>query len=230
MATILVTGANRGLGLEFVKRLVERGENVIATCRGGCSRGELDAWHGSHENLQVLELEAADGESIAALARQLEGQAIDILVHTAGVYGPRSAAFGGLDGSAWAEVLQVNCIAPLLLTQALLPNMRAGAGRKLAFVTSKMGSIGDNRGGGSYAYRSSKSALNSAVKSLSIDLADEGFVAVLLHPGWVRTDMGGPNALIDTETSIRGMLRVIDGIGKADSGGFFGYDGSAIPW
>lgn len=229
MATVLVTGANRGLGFEFVRQLVDRGDEVIATRRGGAAAGELDAL-GDAGNLRVLELDVRDGDSIAGFARRLDGRAIDILINNAGVYGPRGAAFGELDGGSWAEVIGVNSIAPMLLAQKLLPNLRGDGARKLVFITSKMGSIADNRGGGSYIYRSSKSALNAAVKSLAVDLAGENFVSLLLHPGWVRTDMGGPNALIDTATSVGGMLRVIDRAGPAESGGFFAYDGAVIPW
>jgi len=230
MATVLVTGANRGLGFEFVRQLVDRGDEVVATRRGKAGAGELDALGDSHGNLRILQLDVRNGDSIANLARQVDGSAIDILINNAGVYGPRGAAFGELDGGSWAEVIEVNSIAPMLLTQALLPNLRAGGGRKLVFITSKMGSIADNRGGGSYIYRSSKSALNAAVKSLAVDFAGENFVSLLLHPGWVRTDMGGPNALIDAATSVGGMLRVIDRAGRAESGGFFAYDGAVIPW
>lgn len=230
MTTVLVTGASRGLGLEFVRQMVGRGDNVIATCRGNRSMSELDALYDTHENLQVMDLEVQDDKSIAALGRQLEGQAIDVLINNAGVYGPRGAAFGELDGDAWTEVFRVNSIAPVLLTQTLLPNLHKGSERKLVFITSKMGSIADNQGGGSYQYRSSKSALNAAVKSLSVDLANDGLVSLLLHPGWVQTDMGGPHALIDATTSVSGMLRVIDRAGQAESGGFFSYDGAAIPW
>jgi len=230
MATVLVTGANRGLGLEFVRQLLDRGDEVIATRRGKAGSGELDAPGDSHGNLRVLELDMREGDSIASFARRLDGRAIDILINNAGVYGPRGAAFGELDGGSWAEVIGVNSIAPMLLAQKLLPNLRGGGARKLVFITSKMGSITDNRGGGSYIYRSSKSALNAAVKSLAVDLAGENFVSLLLHPGWVRTDMGGPNALIDAATSVGGMLRVIDRAGPAESGGFFAYDGAVIPW
>ncbi len=230
MATVLVTGASRGLGLEFVKQLTAQGDEVIATCRGECAMSELDGLYDTHENLSVMELEVTDDASIASLGRQLEGRPIDVLINNAGIYGPRGTPIGELEGEDWAKVLQVNCIAPILLSQTLLPSLRLGQARKLVFITSKMGSIADNRGGGSYAYRSSKSALNSAVKSLSVDLAGDGFVSILLHPGWVRTDMGGPNALIDAKTSVDGMLRVIDGAGEAESGGFFAYDGAAIPW
>ena len=230
MATVLVTGASRGLGLEFVRQLVERGDRVIATCRGDRSMSELDALYDIHDNLQVMELEVGDGKSLATLGQQLVGQAVDVLINNAGVNGSQSATFGQLDGDAWGEVMRVNCIAPMLLTQILLPNLRNGNDRKLVFITSKMGSIADNRRGGSYAYRSSKSALNSAVKSLAVDLANDDFVSVALHPGWVRTDMGGPNAMIDATTSVSGMLQVIDRAGQAESGGFYGYDGAVIPW
>ncbi len=230
MANVLVTGSNRGLGLEFVARLLERGDNVIATRRAGAAGGELDRLGNRQANLRILELEVADDNSIAALGRQLRGQALDVLINNAGVYGPRGMAFGQLDGDAWAEVFRINSIAPILLAQTLLPNLRAGSERKLIFITSQMGSITDNRGGGSHFYRSSKSALNSVVKSLAVDLAGEDFVSVLLHPGWVRTDMGGPRGLIDTGTSVAGMLRVIDGAGPAESGSFFAYDGARIPW
>ena len=130
----------------------------------------------------------------------------------------------------WESVLKVNAISPLLLTQQIISNLRSGRARKLVYVTSKMGSIDDNRGGGSYIYRSSKTALNSVVRSLSVDLREEGFSVAVLHPGWVRTDMGGPNGLIDVTTSVSGMMSVIEGLSPAGSGQFFNYDGSIIPW
>ena len=118
----------------------------------------------------------------------------------------------------------------MLITQFLIDNLRKGKDKKLVYLTSKMGSIDDNKGGGSYIYRSSKTALNAAAKSLAIDLADEGFVAAVLHPGWVLTDMGGPNALIDTKTSVTGLMKIIDGLDEENSGSFFNYDGDVIPW
>ena len=126
--------------------------------------------------------------------------------------------------------MQVNAIAPLLLTQVLIDNFSRGGGKKLIYITSKMGSIEDNQGGGSYVYRSSKSALNAVVKSIAVDLGREGFSAAVLHPGWVQTDMGGVNALIDTQTSVSGMLSVIDNLDANNTGSFFNYDGTIIPW
>jgi len=130
----------------------------------------------------------------------------------------------------WEQVLYVNAIAPLLLTQAIIGSLRKGSDKKLVYITSKMGSIDDNSGGGSYIYRSSKTALNSVVRSLSVDLRDEGFKVTVLHPGWVQTDMGGPNALIDTLTSVSGMIGVIDKLSLANTGQFFNYDGQPIAW
>lgn len=229
MATVLITGTNRGIGLEFVRQHLGRGDTVLAACRDPSAAAELKALEGTG-GLHPLELDLGSDGSMAALARRLDGRAIDVLINNAGVYGPRAAALGALEGEPWRDVMRVNCIAPLLLTQMLLENLRAGEDRKLVFITSKMGSIADNSGGGSYIYRSSKAALNAAVKSLAIDLADDGFRAAVIHPGWVRTDMGGPNGLIDAAASVAGMMGVIDRLDRGKSGGFFNYDGEPIPW
>ena len=230
MATVLITGTNRGLGLEFVSQYVNRGDKVIATCRSVEVADELREIRMSHSDLRLLEVDVLKQESMEKLARLLKGEPIDIFINNAGVYGPRDNDFGEVSGRNWLPVLQVNTVAPLLLTQLLIDNLRLGKNRKLIYITSKMGSIADNQGGGSYIYRSSKAALNQVVKSLSVDLADEGFIAAVLHPGWALTDMGGPNALIDPETSVRGMINVIDAMDRSMSGKFFNYDGSAIPW
>jgi NAD(P)-dependent dehydrogenase (short-subunit alcohol dehydrogenase family) len=167
---------------------------------------------------------------MAALATELKDTPIDVFINNAGVYGPRDANFGNVVSSEWEQVIRVNAIAPMLLTQLIIGSLRQGTDKKLVYVTSKMGSIDDNKGGGSYIYRSSKTALNSVVKSLSVDLASEGFSVAVVHPGWVRTDMGGPNGLIDVQTSVGGMLAVIDGLSPDNAGDFFNYDGSLIPW
>ena len=229
MAVILITGANRGIGLEFTKQYLARGETILATCRSPKGATELQALADQYSQLTVLTLDVADGASMSGFASQLVQTAIDIFINNAGVYGPRSG-FGDLSEPEWAEVFRVNASAPLVLTQTVIDNLRAGKLKKMVFLTSKMGSIGDNQGGGSYIYRSSKAALNAAVKSLSIDLAGEGFSVGLLHPGWVRTDMGGPNGLIDAPESVAGLTKVIDDLGPSNTGNFFNYDGSIIPW
>lgn len=230
MSTYLVTGTNRGIGLEFVKQLLARGESVLATCRDLDKAEQLQQLKAGSDNLSLFELDVADAESRANFPKRLEGQGVDVFINNAGIYGPRAASFGKVEEQAWAEVMLVNSIAPILLTQLLMENFRKGRGKKLVYVSSKMGSIADNQGGGQYIYRSSKTALNAAVKSLAIDLADAGFAATVVHPGWVQTDMGGPNALIDTETSVSGMLKVIDGLNQQNAGSFFNYDGQTIPW
>ena len=230
MATILISGTNRGIGLEFTRQCLLRGDRVIATCRTMETADDLMQLSRSHEGLDIRQLDVSSSESMQDFVQQLAGIPIDIFINNAGVYGPSNASFGTVDAQVWASVLQVNSIAPLLLTQLLMPNLRQGKDKKLLYLTSKMGSIDDNSGGGCYIYRSSKTALNSVVKSLAIDWAAEGFSAALLHPGWVQTDMGGPNALINTETSVTGMLKIVDELGPQSAGKFFNYDGSIIPW
>lgn len=230
MATILITGTNRGIGLEFTKQYLARGERVIATCRDLAATSDLQNLNDEYPELQILQLDVASTDSMQEFVGQLGDTPVDIFINNAGVYGPKSSQFGDIDGEEWAWVLRVNSVSPLILTQLLMPNLRLGKDKKLLYLSSKMGSIDDNSGGGSYIYRSSKTALNSVVKSLAIDLAPEGFSAAVLHPGWVQTDMGGPNALIDTKTSVSGMLQVVDGLTQARSGGFYNYDGNAIAW
>jgi len=230
MATVLITGTNRGLGLEFVKHFLGRSDTVIATCRDSSNATELQALAANNENLSLKNLDVSDEQSMAAFATELKDTPIDVFINNAGVYGPRDANFGNVGSSEWEQVIRVNAIAPMLLTQLIIGSLRQGTDKKLVYVTSKMGSIDDNKGGGSYIYRSSKTALNSVVKSLSVDLASEGFSVAVVHPGWVRTDMGGPNGLIDVQTSVSGMLAVIDGLSPDNAGDFFNYDGSLIPW
>lgn len=230
MTSVLITGCNRGIGLEFVSQCVARGDRVFATCRSIDKADQLRELCKQHPGLTLLELDVASQKSLDDFPAKLQGEAIDIFINNAGVYGPVSSKFGTLSGAAWLPVLQVNTVAPLLLTQLLMDNLRRGQQKKLVYITSMMGSIADNSSGGSYIYRSSKTALNQVVKSLSVDLGKDGFTAVVLHPGWVLTDMGGPNAQIDTRTSVSGMLSVIDALDHKNNGGFFNYDGSKIHW
>ena len=230
-STYFITGCNRGLGLEFVQQLLARGQRVIATCRDIATATDLTALTLKHSGqLSLVEMDVSDEASMREAVALLNDEAIDVFINNAGVYGPRDANFGNVDGPAMAEVLYTNAVAPVLLTQLLIDNVRKGSGKKLVYVSSKMGSIADNGRGGSYIYRSSKTALNSVVKSLALDLAPEGIATATLHPGWVRTDMGGPNGLIDAPESVSGMLNVIGGLSVANTGQFFNYDGSTIAW
>jgi len=230
MATILVTGANRGLGIEFVEQYLNEGNDVIATYRNENSSMDLIEMGNERSNLKLLQLDVSSNKSLNSFAENLGDSPIDIFINNAGVYGPRNSSFGNVDEENWIPAIKINAIAPILLTQLIIKNIRSGADKKLIYITSKMGSIDDNKGGGVYVYRSSKTALNAVVKSLSVDLENEGIVVALIHPGWVKTDMGGPNALIERDTSVRGMTEVISNLDITSTGNFYNYDGSIIPW
>ncbi len=226
--TIFITGANRGIGLEYVKQYALEGHQVYATVRDLAQAPALQQLAAAHANVQVLALDVADVAAIRDLAARLSAITVDILISNAGTY-PESR-FGKTDPQAWLHAFQVNTLTTYYLAEAFLPQLRRANQAKLIAMTSKMGSIEDNGSGGEYIYRSSKTALNMVVKSLALDLREFNIAVAALHPGWVRTDMGGPNGLIDTETSVRGLRQVIDHLSCAQSGSFIAYDGKAIPW
>lgn len=226
--TIVITGANRGLGLEFCKQYLAEGHRIYACCRSPESAGELlKLKQQAGDRLETVPLDVTNTSQFTNLKYTLGGQTIDLLINNAGTYGER-LPFGQVNEQEWLEVLRVNTIAPLMVVQELVDLMSKES--KIVLMTSKMGSIGDNTSGGSYIYRSSKAALNAVGKSLAHDLSDRGISVVLCHPGWVQTDMGGPNALINTETSIAGLRQVIEQLNQERSGQFFNYDGSSISW
>jgi NAD(P)-dependent dehydrogenase (short-subunit alcohol dehydrogenase family) len=230
MSRYVVTGTNRGIGLEFVRQLLSQGHEVVATARDPGTVPALQEMLSSNSKLSLLPLDLSDESSINAFAELAGTTPIDVLINNAGIYGPRDASLGKLRTDDWAEVMQIDLIAPIMLTQALLPALRQGKDKRIAFLSSIMGSIADNSGGGAYLYRSAKAGLNQAVKSLAVDLAKENFIVLPLHPGWVQTDMGGPNAQIDTHTSVTGLLQRIQSAGAAHSGKFLNYDGKTIAW
>lgn len=226
MSTVMITGANRGLGLEFARQYAAEGWAVIATCRRPDEASDLNAI----SDCDVHTLDVTNFPAVQKLAEQLAGTAIDVLINNAGVYGPKSCALDNLDFEIWQDVLFTNTMAPLNMAQCFAPHVAASEKKCIATLSSKMGSITDNTSGGSYIYRSSKAALNCVIKSLSHDLKPQGINVVVLHPGWVRTDMGGPSGLIDAPESVRGLRTVIAGTTPDNSGGFFNYDGSEIGW
>jgi NAD(P)-dependent dehydrogenase (short-subunit alcohol dehydrogenase family) len=222
--TYVITGCNRGLGLELARQLSARGERVVATARDIDDAGELRAL-----DVDVHALDVTDPSSVEGLAGAIDGEPIDVLINNAGV-GVRSKPFEQVDFDEMQSFFAVNTLGAMRVTRALLPGLRAGEGKKIVNMTSRMGSIADNGSGGAYAYRASKAALNMVTRSLAIDLLDDGFVCVVLHPGWVRTDMGGRGAPTPPEESAGGMIRVIDGLRPQDSGEFFDYKGERVPW
>jgi NAD(P)-dependent dehydrogenase (short-subunit alcohol dehydrogenase family) len=226
MPTVVITGANRGIGLEFARQYAADGWRVIATCRDPSA---APAALTGEPGVEVRGLDVADFKAVAAFGKALADETVDLFINNAGVYGAREAQqFGAIDADAWMEVLKVNTIAPVKLVEALLPALQKAAAPKVAVLSSKVGSMADNGSGGNYAYRTSKAAVNMVGKNLALELGS--IPVVLLHPGWVRTDMGGPNGLIDAAESVAGMRKVIDGVTAAQSGHFYDYSGKEIPW
>ena len=231
MPTVLITGANRGLGLEFCRQYAENGWEVIACCRRPSESGALKQLQERHTSTRLEALDVSDFEQIDSLAKKLAELSIDILINNAGVYEDRrSNNFGELDYQAWANSFTVNTQAPVKMAEAFLTQIKRSNKKLIANISSLMGSIADNGSGGSLYYRSSKAALNAAMKSLAIDLKDQGVGVIIFHPGWVKTDMGGPNALIDSTTSVSGMREQLDQFTLRQTGKFTKYDGKPMPW
>lgn len=228
--TVLITGCNRGIGLEMTRQFAADGWQVVATCRDTARADELRALEAQYPQLEVHRLDVTDYAQMAQLAGKLGDRPLDILVSNAGYYGPKGTLFGRVDREEWRKVLEANTIAPYMLAETFCDNVAASERRLIAVLSSKVGSIADNTSGGGYIYRSSKTAVNQVVKSLSIDLRDRGISVIALHPGWVQTDMGGPNALISAEQSVSGLRKVMLGADLELSGHFINYDGTGIPW
>ncbi|MBX3640550.1 MAG: SDR family oxidoreductase [Nitrosomonas sp.] len=231
MKTVLITGANRGIGLEFARQYAEDDWRVLACTRNPDSVALKQLVLQFQGHVQVHALDVADHAQIEKLSHDLSAERIDVLINNAGVYpASRGDSFHQIDYAAWAYAFEVNTMAPLKMADAFYHQIARSDTKKIVTITSKMASISDNTSGGSYVYRSSKSAVNSVIKSLSIDLESKGVIVALLHPGWVRTEMGGPNALISAEKSVTGMRQVIADLIHTDSGKFFAYDGQIISW
>ena len=227
---VLVTGANRGLGLEFVKQYAEDGATVFACCRdphtAKAMRAMSDAAGGK---VSMHALDVTDAKAIAALAKDFGDEPIDVLINNAGVYGPGQQSAEEMDYEGWAKTFATNTMAPLCVAQAFHRNLKNGKDKKLVTITSRMGSTAESSGG-YLAYRSSKAAVNNVMRGLSLAWKEDGIVVSLLHPGWVKTDMGGKGADLEPHESVAGMRRVIAGLSMAKSGTFLSYRGDEIPW
>lgn len=236
--TALVTGAGRGLGLEFVRQLVQRGAKVFATARSPEAASELQSLaRANPERLTLLRLDVTDEESIRQTAQEVRRltSSLDLLINNAGVYigrpgiEPGSDRLGKLTMDGGLKTLLTNAIGPMVLTQELLPLLRKGRQPKIVSLTSGLGSIA-NSGGAPYHYSASKAALNMYMHGLAGELRGEGIICVVINPGWVATDMGGQGAALSAEQSARGTLNVVDKISLQQSGGFFDYRGQREPW
>lgn len=228
MRNVLITGASRGLGLEFTRQYAADGWNVIACCRhpkAARALSDLDA--------EVVKLEVTDARDVTALSKRLAATALDLFVCNAGVAGARDPALTGTSQADFDVVMRTNVLGPMWLSAALADHVVAGgegSGGKIAYLSSRMGSIAAMANSGSALYRASKAALNAVVKAVALELAPRGVVAIALHPGWVRTDMGGVGADIEAEASVTGMRAVIERASARDSGRFFDYTGKEVPW
>ena len=227
MPTVLITGANRGLGLEFVRQYADNNWKVIATCRDPETAKDLYDIQGDKE---ILPLDVTDFEAIEQTSELLRSEKIDVLLNNAGVYDSDKNGLGKTNFDDWTKMLRINTIAPLKIVESFISQVVSSKRKVIVSISSLLGSLSANDTGGQYAYRSSKSALNSVNKSLSIDLARKGIISIVISPGWARTDMGGPNAAVDPIDSVSGIRRVINNLKPEDSGKFFNYDGSNIDW
>jgi NAD(P)-dependent dehydrogenase (short-subunit alcohol dehydrogenase family) len=222
--TVLVTGANRGIGLEYARQFSAKGYTVIGTARDPADARDLAA-----VAKRVEQLDVADAASVAALARRLDGVAIDILVNNAGMFDRSDVSVETVDFVTMERTFAVNTLGPLRVVQALMPNLRQGQRKLIVNMSSQLGSI-ENSNGRWYAYRASKAALNQVNKTLGAELGPDGFTCVVLHPGWVQTDMGGSNATYTPQQSVSGLIAVIEKLKPADNGRFYDFKGEPIPW
>jgi NAD(P)-dependent dehydrogenase (short-subunit alcohol dehydrogenase family) len=231
MTTLLITGANRGLGLEFTRQYLAEGDAVIAATRNPAAAHRLrQLERDSKGRLSLVEADVADTASVRRAAAGTETRAIDILINCAGVIGDQAQSIGSIDYHEWLRVLDVNVLGPLRMCEAFLDRVAQSDRRLIVTITSGMGSLADNTSGGYIAYRTSKAAVNMAMRTAAIDLRPRGISCVVVNPGWVRTDMGGPNAKLSPEQSVTAMRRVIAKLGPEDSGRFYNYDGREYPW
>ncbi|MCX7672298.1 MAG: SDR family oxidoreductase [Thiobacillaceae bacterium] len=229
--SVLVTGANRGLGLEWCRQYAAAGWRVYATCRHPEAATELQALSQRHPQVSLHRLDVTSSQDLAALRAELGEAPIDLLVNNAGVYLEKYAPDAALHYDDWLTTLAVNTLGPVRVTEALAHNLARSRRRLVVAVSSHMGSIADISAPGSYYYRSSKAALNAAMKGLSLAYRPLGIGVLILHPGWVKTRMGGyAEAPLTPEQSVAGMRRLVEGYTAAMNGRFFRYDGSELPW
>lgn len=235
MPALIITGANRGLGLEFVRQYAEDGWDIVAISRKSSS--ELDALAQQHP-IQVVQADLVDDASLADAVGQIQVDAIDLLINNAGTMGDGSFAetgfnyksFGTFDRDEWLRVFDINVCTPMALTELLVGKLEAAKNAVVVTLSSMLGSNALNTMGNSYAYRASKAAVNSIMKSMGVNLRDRGITCVALHPGWVRTELGGPDAQLDPVESVQEMKEAISNLTLDDAGRFLAWDGKEMPY
>ena len=230
MPTLLITGANRGIGLELCNQYLSEGWEVHACCRKPKKAKALNELADKHKQLSIHELEVTNYKQMDALKKALKGRPVDILINNAGVHALGASQFGKTDDKAWEEAVAVNLISPMKMMEHFVENIAMSEKKIIASMSSKMGSMDDNTSGGAYAYRATKAALNAVMVSAAHDLRHLDITALILHPGWVRTDMGGPHGEISVEESCTMLRKILGECDITDSGKFFDIDGTVIPW
>ncbi|MDW7645228.1 MAG: SDR family oxidoreductase [Desulfuromonadales bacterium] len=230
MPSILITGANRGIGLELARSFVGHNWQVFACCRSPESAEELNLLASGNNDVRILRLDVTDETAIARVAGELSNEPLDILFNNAGVKGPQGQNFGDTNVEEYLEVFRINALAPLKVAEAFVEHVAASERKILACMGTLMGSLKENTSGGYYAYRSSKAALHMIVRGLAADLSARGILSVVFHPGWVRTRMGGDEAPLSVEDSAAGLTRVLLELDPKDNGRFYDYRGVELPW
>lgn len=232
MAKILITGSNRGIGLELTRQYLKLGDYVFASCRNPDSADELLELQKSYpEHLLIIQLDVSDSTSIASAAKEIRSHTdrLDILINNAGI-AHSGELVGNLDSDTMLNVLHTNSVGPMIVAQQLLDLLKKGNNPKIVNVTSQLGSITRKTSGGRYSYDGSKAALNMFTRTLAFEIINDGIIAIVIHPGWVRTDMGGSSAHLGVEESASGIMDVTDNLTKQDAGRFLQWDGKELPW
>ncbi|CEK10060.1 SDR family oxidoreductase [Legionella hackeliae] len=231
MRTVLITGSNRGLGLEFVKQLSEQNNQIIATCRDPEKANDLKNYAKTKNNISIYPLDVTDDRQIIGLAKELKNIALDWIINNSGISGQSGVTVGNIDRDNFLQVMNVNCLSALKVSDTFLPLLLKGNEKLIVNISSAMGSISDNQWGRSYAYRASKAALNCVMRSFALDVSQEGIKVMLLNPGWVKTRMGGVEAQLDAEKSVQSMLKVIEKHKDQSHGeALRNYDDKVINW
>ena len=231
MKTVLITGANRGIGLEHARRFAASGAQVFATARTPADAADLKALAADRPGrIEILAHDANEPDAPARLKAALGDTPLDLFFANAGIIGDTRPSFGSVDVDLVLQLVRINALAPLKLAEALVDNVARSQRKLIAFQSSILGSVGKNDALGHYAYRVSKGAVNMIAKSVSNELRPRGVTVVALHPGWVRTRMGGDSAPVSVDESVSGQQRLLDSLTLAESGRFFNYDGTELPW
>jgi NAD(P)-dependent dehydrogenase (short-subunit alcohol dehydrogenase family) len=230
MQTIVITGANRGIGLALAQAFLRAGDHVIAACRAPDEAAALAALRKAGQGLEILPLEVTDASSISRFAAELRGRRLDVLVNNAGVMGGPHQELRDMDYAAWLQTFEINTLAPFHLSVRLLDSLERAPRPRIVTLSSQMGAFGRELGSGRYAYRSSKTAVSKVMQVLANELRPRGVIVCPVHPGWVKTDMGGASAEISAEESAAGLHRLIDGLTLEQSGRFWTWDGREHVW